>query len=38
VPWAAWIDTYPPLAAEMKAYRKVATVGEIEILRREEGR
>ena len=35
VPWADWIRTYPPLADQMKAYRKVQTLGEIDILCRE---
>ncbi len=34
VPWTAWINSYEPLAEQMRAYQKVQTVGEIEILRR----
>jgi hypothetical protein len=37
VPWADWIRTYPPLADQMKAYRKIQTLGQIDILCREHG-
>lgn len=36
VPWADWIRSYPPLAEQMKAYRKVRAFGEIDILCREQ--
>jgi hypothetical protein len=38
VPWQAWINSYAPLAAQMKAYRKVRSVGEIDVLARDAGR
>jgi hypothetical protein len=37
-PWTAWINAYEPLAEQMRAYQKVQTVGEIDILRREGAR
>ena len=37
VPWAAWLASYAPLAEAMTAYRKVRTLGEIDILARTEG-
>jgi hypothetical protein len=37
VHWLAWADAYPPLAAQLQHYRKVQTVGGIDILRQDGG-
>lgn len=34
-PWTAWIETYPPLAAQMAHYRKYRSVDGFDILRRD---